>query len=487
MITASLVSELRRRIRDVRQAQRALGVQVTDDRASSAFAELTAGHLIFTVSGGTTPSLDLDLTSPRYDVMGKLVQALSRVPGYTVSKDEDINLDADALDLEPFGPLDVRGQSVELRHHIFSDRELGSVLSDAVTRHNPSFTVSSLPPQEAAFVLLLAQASICRTQAQDAAKRKGLDTTVENLLSLATTFEQTYSDDIRRLARAIASPREANPNRMAEGDMVLGTLFRRSPRTGYGAPIAANLAPGPAVLLPPDDRDVEDTNVRVVWERNTSTTFANYELWMDFRAEVERWGDPRWDDRNPYIWPDTLPDRDHQAVASRAGRRLGTSRCVYRAFGPNRPADSGSFRGPLDESGQAVHSAVIGPLEPLTTYFFRAYVFDVNGEGTGSNVLALTTQALRCRFSTATSGYLSAYVAAAGTVLTAYFDTTAGAFTASHKLFVGEKQVTPTIVSSYVATFVCPAFSYADVSKDLTVVSPTELLDVRPFALRVTS
>ena len=119
-----LLAEFRRNIRDVRHSTRAFGLAITDASVTNAIAEVTNHHLIVTVSGGTTGSIDFDLSNPRFDTIGKLYQVASRVPGYRATMDEDSDLDHASIDLEQFGPLDVTSTGVDLNHRLFSDSEL---------------------------------------------------------------------------------------------------------------------------------------------------------------------------------------------------------------------------------------------------------------------------------------------------------------------------------------------------------------------------
>lgn len=491
MTQTSLLSELRRKIQDVRPSRRALSFGLTDENVTSAVAEVTNGHLIVNVAGGTAPAIDFDLTNARYDTIGKLYQVLSRTTGYTAQRDEDANLDHPSIDVEPFGPLDVRSTGVDLNHHLFSDNELEEVLREAIQRHNPSLSTDTLPPQEWAFIFPLAQANICRIQAYDASKRKALDMEVNQLLALADSFERRYKEDTTRLARALQSPRETNSNIVDEGDVMLGKQVRRSLRTGFMSPTSQTLPPEAAVLLDPDEHDVEDDNARIVWQRNKNYDFYSYELWMDSRPDVVRTRE------GGLIFAGTPVAFLSQEDGTRAAaRRLTTSQMVFRSFGGNSNSSRSSFSTFVEEFGQLISAFSVGNLESETEYYFRLYIITINYVATSSNVVRVYTKPLRARFLPLyrpdnqpgpTGVALSANAGPPGTVVTVQLDPTKGAFTTQHVFRIGEKVVTPSISGGgYVLSFTVPTFQIIGI-KDVSIVSPTQLVSVINQAFTVTS
>ncbi len=453
----NLLKELRTKIKDMRHSQHALTISVTE--ASSAIMEVTGGRLVTSISGGTAPELNLGLTDTRYDTIGKLHQAISRSPGYVSNMDADADPDHASIDIDSFGPTEFAGTGVSLHHHVFSDQELEDVLVRAVQRHNPSLTPLTMPPSEAVFVMMLAQASVYRQQAYDASKRKGLTKEISSLIQLAESLERAYADDTSRLARAIQSPKEANPNVIGEGDFVMASFRRQSLRTGLTSPFAAADDVDPAVLLEPDDVAVEDDNVKLSWQRNKNTDFSAYELWVDHREGVKRW---------------------------EQGRQT-TSRLVRSTSGYGRSAVLNGFITTYENVGQNMDRFVVEMLEPETTYYFQLFVTSYNGIISGSNVVRVTTKPLRARFrSTARDPNhplavvgppLSLVRGPAGTVVRVYLNTTKGEFTSNHTLMTGEKTVAATIVSPYVVDFTVPSFQFVG-PKSLTIVSPTSLIDV---------
>lgn len=455
MTTNSLIDKLRRRIKDDRPHVKGLTLSVSDAQADRAIAEVTNGHLIVQISGGSTPSFDFNLSDPRYATIGRLHQALTRMSGVTASLDEDAEVDHASLDIYPVAPTDVGpGRSgIELKHHLFSDIELDEVIEHSIQRHNPSFSSGSLPPSEEAFVMTLAHADICRRQAYDSSKRRGLDTTVYDLMSLADSMERTHRDDTTRLAKALVSPSEASPNTMGPGDVVVGTAYRASLRTGRRSPYAAQSGPVSPVLLEFTPEDIEDESVVVRWVRNSDNDFHSYELWMD-------------------TIPDIMPEHNVRAGAvgqpvyhHYEGMSSGSSRMVHRVYG------SGIL-------GQGARSVRVVDLEPNTTYYFKMYVRDMEGSLAGSGVLSCLTKSLRTRFHPIV--YASTMFGEVGAPVTLYFDTDRAPITEEHVFRFGEHEIPLDIVNYFQANVVVPAFVQKKNGKSLVIQSPTGLRDIAP-------
>lgn len=461
MASSTLISELRRRIKDQHPSVHALTVGVTDSATTRAILEITSGRMVFVCAGGSARPFDISLHDALNGTVGRLHDQLQRMGGMVSSLDKDADPEHPAADLESFGPKDIRQQGIILRHRTFSDGELEKVLAGAVSRHNPSLNTHTLPQGEWELVFLLSQAAIARERAQDASKRKGTSESVADLLAIARDLESTYQNDFRRLNRVLQPARESSPNSVHQGDVMVGTLFRRSLRTGYLSPSSAALPPSALVLLEPDDLDDGDTEVRVRWGRSTEPSFLSCELWMDTQPEVVRQAG------TPQIGLVVDDDREVRF-------RETTSRLAGKWVGPNATGIGGTMAGPVVEnSGQLTGGLIVPGLEPETDYYFRIYVFNVNGEYAASEVVRHTTKPLRVRFSTTTPVTPSQSVG--GVTLTFNFDgSAAGAFTTDHKIFVGGKEVVVTRVSGVRATAPAPTFVQKG-TKDIVVVSPTGL------------
>ena len=489
-ISTSLIAEFRRRIKDVRYSKRVMGVAVSDPNVNQASAEITRGHFYIHIVGGRAPNIDINLTDTDYDTINNLYQRISRSPGISVSLDEDANLEQASIDLEPFGPIPILGTGISLNSHLFSDSELEEVLKEAIQRHNPSLSLDTLPQQEEVFVLALAQAGICRIQAMDSSKRQGVDKDVGLLLKLADSFESQYKSDTARLARAIQSPKEANSNLVSEGDVMLGDLTRRSLRTGFKSQISQTIDPSDAVLLPPDEHDTEDDNLRLIWQRNKNNDFYSYELWMDYTPDVVRTREGGLVFAGTPISYLATDDTRHQP-----GFRATTSVMVFRSFGANSNSSRSSFSTFVEEFGQLIRSFAVGDLEPEMDYYFRLYLININYLSIGSNVVKGTTKPYRCRMlstqrSNNSPGPVGAFAdkasGPAGTVVTVTLDSTRAAFTPDYTFRIGGKVVTPTILSPYSIQVTIPTFNVIG-PKDFSVTSPNGLVDVRNSAFTVSA
>lgn len=460
MFSSSLVDELRRAIKDQQPILQSLNVSNSDSTATAVVLECTQKHLILTATGGTViRSFDLDLTNPLVDTIGKLAANLARMAGVVAILDNDADPDHPSADIESFGPMNILVQAIPLRHRVFSDRDLHSILESAVLRHNPSMLVQTIPPGERGMVLQLAQSMVILRRATDASKRRGTSEAVADLLALAKYFEEQYVRDSRRLQRVIQSPQEPQGHRVGQGDILLGSLFRRSLRTGTMSPSAASIPPPPVVLCEPNDLDEADVNIRVRWERPTSTDSYSLELWRDSQPEVSR------------SLGSVSEDTGFSATYSESSElRRTTSVMACRLNGP------WGIQAMSDEDISR-NSRVVSELEPETDYYFRIFLSNVNGEFSRSNVVRFRTKPLRCRFRA--SSPLSATSAAATTVVTVNFDAAWGAFTTGHSMTLGEKTLTVTPVSGTQVTFVVPLFQNKG-RKQLVVRSPTGLTHVLP-------
>jgi hypothetical protein len=474
---ADLVSELRRVIRDTKPVMTALTVSVQDTAVTSATLELTDGRLILAVSGGTMRGFDLLLVGGLTDTVGKLHQHLQRYPSVAVEANAEMNEEHPTSDLEPFGPIDVRQQGAQLRHHVFSNWELDKILERAALRHNPSISPMAIPAAERELVLTLAQSLVLKIKAQDAVKRKGTDSDVATLLSLAADLETQYERDAKRLQRAIQAVPEAPNGTVGVGDVMTGNLWRRSARTGFKTPLGVAEGPPIVPLLEPDERDPEDTAARVRWTKAKVADFYAYELWMDTREE-------------------TLRERETSQMAGfaiggiqpRGADRVSSSKLVFRAFGPSANRQTMAFSTFIETQGQLITSFNVGELEPETDYFFRLYVKDLNFEETCSEVVRVRTKALRSKFDRDLTALPT--TKNIGQTFTVTFDADWGTFSpTTHQVTLGGKVVVPVLVSGTTYTITVPSFFQvgSGKTKDLVVLSPNGLLDVWKDAVEVLS
>lgn len=477
MPSTTLAGELRRRIKDQRAIVSALTLGSTDASVSLATLEVTGGRLILTAVGGSTlRSLDVDLTSPMFDTIGKLYQQLHRAAGIAVQVCDGADMDHLSVDVEEFAPVDIRQQGTELKHHVFSDWELERVLEGAIRRHNPTFTLASVPPSEWELVLFLAQASISLQQSTDAVKRKGTTADTQTLLQIAEAFERSYEKDARRLRNVIQPPKEAPNGRIQEGDIVMGHVWRRSARNGFNAPMAVAQPPPVVYIQEPGDGDAEDTSIRVSWARSEDVHFHSYELWLDTQPDVHR--------QREAIVLSGLPTLDPSGAIEGGEIRPSTSKCVFRAFGASTNYSTVGFSTFIESYGQNITTFNVPKLEPDTDYYVRLYASNINYNSVASNVIKVRTRPLRTAFDPTTP--VSVTSGPAGTVVTVTFDATKAAFTVACVLELGGKVVTPTILDSYHVTFQVPTFVQKETAKDLVVTSPTGLKSIVFNAFTVT-
>lgn len=494
--SVSLVAQLRRRIKDDRVGRTAFRLACNDSNASECLLSLTeSGRLTTTViNGRDAKALNVDLTDFRYDTIRKLVEYLKLQDGYECIPEQDYNPDHPSIDIKVMGSMDIQNEACPFAHHLFSDSELYEILKKACQRHNISYLPETTPENEYEFVLMLATAMVQRELARDAAKRKGLETSVTELLAAADAEERAYSGDVRRQQRVIPTPKFQEDD-TGTGDVVVGSVYRRSGRNGYNAPLASAMGPTVPVLEEPGTEDVEDVKVTLRWKRNHDLNFHGFELWRDTVPNVRR----------P---PDRQLVTDPPQLLRLSTKLPYTAKLVYRAHGPNLARDRVGFSTFSESSGQLVcqfvdtglsqdrwptDGAGAAPsLEPETTYYYRLFVQSLNGEWTASNTVAATTLAMRALMKSPKP--LSPDYGPSGTLVTVLGSGFTGLTSGSPPggVTLGGKPVQSLIiVSDSVLTFVVPVFKNPNASvgrMDLVLVSPnTGLIDVYANAFQYRS
>lgn len=394
----SLVSDLRERIQDTRPAVKSFTLAVTS-RVSGARALLRTGFLSVIVEGGSgIQSIKWDLSDPSLNTAGRLLSALNAAPGYQATPGELFNPDVPSEELSAGGAYVEIGRvgssaataggtpttwgspaALQVSHRLFSDAALQRILEVAAREHNPHYTLAIVPPAEQGLVLTRAEAAVFRELAAWAARAKQLEMDAGVLLSQAQDRDRKYLTDVNgRLARTLPSAK-ADDNRLGTGDVTQGVILRAGLRSYGSVPYGSSLPANPPLLFEPADDDVEDTRVRVRWERSTEARFAFYELWRDTQANVER------------------------ASPAEEGLAASSSVCVFgvRAAGGGpsfgTSADAFSATGRLASFVDEGPGASAPPLEPETEYYYRLFAFNRNGEATPSRVIRVRTKAVRAK------------------------------------------------------------------------------------------
>jgi hypothetical protein len=463
----SLIEDLRRRINDTRRSYLGLTLSIDDTEATSVIAEVTQWYrLVITVSGGTAPSIDVDLNQSRYNTIGALEQELRKLPGYLVNLSPDVSSSHSTLDVEPCGPLQIYGSSngLLLSVHLFSDFDLLQIVRDACLKHNPTFTPETIPDTEAALVLDLAFVEVCRRQAYDSTKRRGLSSTSTELLDLAFAIESSYAESIRRLRKALHTQKEAPNNEQGDGDITTGSLFRYSNRFGTSTRVGLNQPPSVPVIHEEATGDVEDTNIRIQWQRNSDVDFFSYELWIDTTESVVR-----------------IADRSHTEIRQLTqADRTTTSKMVFRATRTQTYPQTlvQDYICYVQDSGQLVTSFCVGELEPNTEYFFRLFVLDSLNEQSASDIISRKTLSRRTVIKSIDKTRVNA-----GDVVTVTTEADTPAAGTTHKLTVGGLPAALTVVDATHFTFVVPAFVNKRLLKDVCLISPNGLKSLAQTSL----
>ncbi len=474
-----LIAALRSRLSDDRASVPAFGLQVTGN-CRSATLEVANGFLVVTVEGGeTVSSIHWNLSSPSYSTIGRLLAAFQKQPGYTVTPDTAVSLDYPSSEIRVDGFPDLANKKVHtIKLRLFSDEEMSRFLEDAVVVHNPNYTVQGVPKVEQAYILAKAQAIAYRALAADTVRRKTLDTDALTLLDLARDLENQYEKDRERMERIIPLPK-ADESRVGSGDAIQGTLFRSSLRRGGKVSARSALPPSPPTLYPPADDDVEDVFVRLRWSASRDTSFSRYELWRDGVPGVERSVAGRG-------FATGLPQTVSWSKAS-------TSKIVSDGGGTGFSSTFDGFTfGVRAEfpSGNHVHNTsfvdglnLVDPLEPETTYYYRLYLANTNGEVLPSEVIRVTTKRRRALFGrTGKSLAWDAVLPLMGPLAGGTTVTIKGTnFEQGVRVYINNKECSIVSLTSTEIVITTPGqtnASFINLPLDIVLVSPSGLKDI---------
>jgi len=464
-----LLTQLRTRLQDDRWAVPAMTIVCTDRHATDCLLEIANNFLRTTVinGGNDAEDLSISLVAAGTDTLGGLISYLEEnfKKQYKVTLAEGAPEGHASADLEQTRSQQIVRTGITLRIRRFSDVELRQFLEIGCRRHNPNYRPDNVPPNEAQLVLTLAHIEGLRILATDASKRRGLDSDVSTLMSIAQSLEQSYQSDVRRLAKAL-SPLRTEMDNVRDGDFVVGDQVRRSLRTGRMGPGFANVGPQAIRMNAFEERDIEDFSAIVRWRRSSESYLYGLELWRDTQPDVRR-----------------------------AVREIATSSvCVWNSRTDSRREREGwgtsdnvkelvtSYIDGMHFPGADVAFPDVTGLEPDTTYYYRIYIADINGEWAASEVVSVRTKTARAymlRGGAALS--LASGPRAGGTSFTITgknFNTTT-----APKVFIGAKLAQVTIDSPTQLTVVSPAVSeFTHPVQNVTVRSANGLQDVFPNA-----
>ena len=425
MSREDLLAELRERIQDNRASLTSFTIGVTA-KATSAQLLLRNGLLAVVVQGGQgITSFSFDLSAPGYDTCGKLVAQLNQLPGYQATPSDSFQSEHVSTDLTTGGgPIELARvgymaspqggtpvvqtppQGVQVQHHLFSDDTLYRFLNAGAREHNPNYTGSSVPSPERSLVLMKAAAHCFRALAALAARSKILGVESENFLALAKDQDEKYAREKVELARTLPTAKVDN-NRLGSGEAIMGTqlLVGTAMRSHGITPYGSSTPPTPPLIYQCTDDDVEDTLVRLRWERNTEKGFAYFELWRDRQPNIERSIAGRLIGQ-PFV---------NQLATSTQYSRMSTSKQVFGIYkyfpgdfffgtwsdlyglsGQNcNFVDGVVYQGPGSPQSMILQE----PLEPNTDYWYRLYGFSENRDCTPSAVIQVHTKGMRARIS----------------------------------------------------------------------------------------
>lgn len=474
--TVDLVAQLRNRLQDDRPIVVAFNLSATGN-ARSVVVETTRSSFLVTVSGGeTVDSVRLPTGGSQYNTVGKVIEALQHTRGLSVSAAADSGASSHpASDLYVDGLPDIAGgKTAAVRHCLFSDATLIGLIQEAIQLHNPTYTLGTIPTSEAPLVLLKAQVLAQHQLANDTVRRKAMDMSFADIMSLADRTDGQYKKALERLGKSVSVPKIDETN-IGSGEFINGKAFRKSLRFGYDAASASALNIQPPTLFEPEDRDIEDVSVRLHFSPNKEEHFSGYELWRDIQPTVERSyvGARRdtWRGSTPSPWgyqPRLVTERPSTARLVAGGGSFDPYDTREFEFGTYAEMGARNFKKGSVVDGP--HRSTNEPLEPNTTYYYRLYARDINGNMLGSNVVRVTTRNSIARFLrlyTPPASYVVAPtailpiegVAAGGTLVTilgtGFTEKTVVAFGAKRVPLVS---VAPTVLTVLSPTFVNAAF-----------------------------
>lgn len=352
-----LLNEFRRQIGDTNYRYLQCDISCDDPAATNALLEITDTHLITTIDGGTAEDLDLDLTQPQYSSIELLVNAIRAKSGYSARVASDGEGTHDSTDLEIIAPKVILRTFVQLRSRRWSDSELEDFLNTALIKlgrdTGVAYDLTTVPSRVKDLMFLLATVGMYWDQINNATKRRGIDLRVEDFRTLHQTLLDEYDRSLKAFKATEPPPvstlTEEQIDAMQSGEIIVGTQFRRNLRTQRMTPSVAVPFPAAESL---QATFIGGAKIRLDWTRSRTHAFHHYEIWR------------------------------------------GTDNTVSNASEISRPL------GALPQTGTKIATVyesertlwVDGGTSPLPpgTYFYRLYIYNINGEWAASDVAAAT-------------------------------------------------------------------------------------------------
>lgn len=473
MIQASqLLQTFRARIKDDRHVVPRFTMRYRDRQTRSALLDVSNDVFRVTLRGATQgmAELAIPLHDQSYSTLGQLVAHIEGTYGktYEIQRAQQFSETHMSMDLETVISEDITdGSPFTFHTRLFSDDELLSILLQAVKRHNPGFTLDTVPDAEENMIYQLAAAELLRIKAVDASKRRGFEDDPKAMMAQAESYEFAYRQDISRLRNVIELPGGSRQTPNHQGDVNQTACSRFSLRTGRQSPSSRNLAPQKPILVAPDGNDVEDYAVVVRWEKmnDLGDDFSHLEMWRDVTPDVRRTKDQE-------LFPTTSVCVWNSA---QCGPQSGEA--LWANAGNTRNITDG-FVLAIAKDGAPQQTDMVRALAPDTMYFYRLFVFDRNGEYEASDAMPVTTKPARGEFSRNVNSPLSVAEGprAGGTVV----EVEGANFVTGMRVMVGAKEaVSVDVVSDTQLLFTTPnAGLRGPACENVTLISPSGLRDI---------
>lgn len=362
---ATLLSDLRVNIHDVDAKSASFRFRTTNGEVTSLVLSISATTLAAVATGGSQANLSVTLTGK---TARQVVSEINAVAGYQADLDPQASWEHDATDFRqtPSGGINIAQQDFVIQHHAFSDAELTRILTRAMHTHNPGFTTSTIPEREAEAVLLLAHIMVCKVFVHENAKFYAIEgqvasgnkgERVDHYLRLASAMRNEYDAIVDRLGLRPDTDLDGDSE---SGAIHVGSMRRARPRYGGARiPVGMNTRPqtpnGFAVsntsVLVEDDTD----EMHLTWERIRSNAFSHVIIVRQKTAST------------------MLVDNYRAMVDRFSGEADFAIVCTLYDVRKTWFTDSG--------------------LDAATTYYYRLFVFDRNGEWACSSIVSAATAA----------------------------------------------------------------------------------------------